>query len=419
MQVHVQGQLPHDGQRRRRADQGRRQAGEVIYHTHRPRPGDRLRDQRRQDVSPSPRKRSSFGQDILLAAAVRRDLTTGQVSDAEGVHQARWRARRSRSTSATPTTATSRRTRPACCRSGRKGVDPRPAHERAPASFEWRGFLKPAQHPQAVNPRDGQLVNWNNKPAPASRRPTTSSATARSIACRCSTAGSPKRAESSTCAGDLGAMNAAATQDLRDVLILPVIKAVLRQGACADARDAQMLALLDQWRAPGRQPAGPQPRRPDRRPGRGRSWTRSTAGGPRSRWSPRSAPRSRTSSAAHEPQQQPQAAASRAAGTPTSTRTCARCWVAACRGRYRRPLLRSGRPAPVARPVGGRRRRRATSSRRTAGPRPGGLARQRHGRANHFAPGLLPTTIRYTNRPTGDSAGRHVQRPSVGRARQT
>ena len=31
---------------------------------------------------------------------------------------------------------------------------------------EWRGFLKPARHPQEKNPKQGFFVSWNNKPAP-------------------------------------------------------------------------------------------------------------------------------------------------------------------------------------------------------------------------------------------------------------
>ena len=31
---------------------------------------------------------------------------------------------------------------------------------------EWQGFLKPAQHPQEKNPKQGFFVSWNNKPAP-------------------------------------------------------------------------------------------------------------------------------------------------------------------------------------------------------------------------------------------------------------
>ncbi len=32
--------------------------------------------------------------------------------------------------------------------------------------YEWRGFLAPNAHPQAIDPPGGAIVNWNNKPAP-------------------------------------------------------------------------------------------------------------------------------------------------------------------------------------------------------------------------------------------------------------
>lgn len=32
--------------------------------------------------------------------------------------------------------------------------------------WEWRGFLDPSQHPQDLNPSEGFMTSWNNKPAP-------------------------------------------------------------------------------------------------------------------------------------------------------------------------------------------------------------------------------------------------------------
>ena len=33
------------------------------------------------------------------------------------------------------------------------------------APYEWQGFLRTAQHPQAIDPPSGVILNWNNKPA--------------------------------------------------------------------------------------------------------------------------------------------------------------------------------------------------------------------------------------------------------------
>lgn len=119
--------------------------------------------------------------------------------------------------------------------------------------FEWRGHLSPAQHPQSVDPPSGQLVNWNNKPAlgfAAADDEYRYGSIFRVLMLERGIA-QHKRRGKITLAGVVGAMNQAATTDLRDVVMLPVIKAVLDGGPAPNARDAQLLQLLDQWRARG------------------------------------------------------------------------------------------------------------------------------------------------------------------------
>src|SRR5262249_6598736 len=36
-------------------------------------------------------------------------------------------------------------------------------------AYEWQGFLRKAQHPQAIDPRSGVILNWNNKQAADAR----------------------------------------------------------------------------------------------------------------------------------------------------------------------------------------------------------------------------------------------------------
>jgi hypothetical protein len=48
-----------------------------------------------------------------------------------------------------------------------------------------------------------------------------------------------------------GAMNAAATQDVRDVLLVPTLSKVLRGGPAPSARAMRMLELLEAWRRNG------------------------------------------------------------------------------------------------------------------------------------------------------------------------
>jgi acyl-homoserine lactone acylase PvdQ len=54
--------------------------------------------------------------------------------------------------------------------SGRLPIRPRDVDPNLPTwgtgSTEWRGWLPAADHPQAIDPAQGFLVSWNNKPAP-------------------------------------------------------------------------------------------------------------------------------------------------------------------------------------------------------------------------------------------------------------
>ena len=49
----------------------------------------------------------------------------------------------------------------------------------------------------------------------------------------------------------VSAMNAAATQDVREMTFEPVLSKLLHGGKAPNARDATMLSLLDQWRKQG------------------------------------------------------------------------------------------------------------------------------------------------------------------------
>ena len=44
-------------------------------------------------------------------------------------------------------------------------VDPR-LPTRGTGQYEWEGYLSADDHPHQTNPKQGQLVNWNNRPAP-------------------------------------------------------------------------------------------------------------------------------------------------------------------------------------------------------------------------------------------------------------
>ncbi|MDQ2910506.1 MAG: penicillin acylase family protein, partial [Actinomycetota bacterium] len=117
-------------------------------------------------------------------------------------------------------------------------------------AFEWRGFEPAKAHAQTINPRSGLIVNWNNKPAlgyaSADDHWTYGSLQRVQLLSRGLAA---KKTHSP--ASMVAAMNRAATQDIRALLVLPSISAVLAGSTAPSPREAQMLALLQSWRTKG------------------------------------------------------------------------------------------------------------------------------------------------------------------------
>jgi acyl-homoserine lactone acylase PvdQ len=116
--------------------------------------------------------------------------------------------------------------------------------------FEWRGFLPARRHPQAINPPRGAILNWNQKPSRSF-----------SAADDNWSYGSVHRVElfdpfidrrrRHSLASVVAAMNGAATQDLRVAEVLPSIDRVLSTGPAPSPREQRMLELLRDWRAKG------------------------------------------------------------------------------------------------------------------------------------------------------------------------
>ena len=116
-------------------------------------------------------------------------------------------------------------------------------------NFEWRGFEKGSKNPHAILTR-GVLNNWNNKPArgfPASDDQWAYGSLNRVNLLNDNTA----KVKRHTLATLTGAMNAAATQDVRVMKFVPVLARLLEGGTPPSARASQMLALLEDWRAKG------------------------------------------------------------------------------------------------------------------------------------------------------------------------
>ena len=115
--------------------------------------------------------------------------------------------------------------------------------------YEWRGF-----HGARVNPKTirsgGVMNNWNNKPArgfPAADDQWSYGSIHRVDLLNTNTA----KRRRHTLATLTGAMNAAATQDVRAIRFVPVLARLLRGGTSPSARATRMLELLEDWRAQG------------------------------------------------------------------------------------------------------------------------------------------------------------------------
>jgi acyl-homoserine lactone acylase PvdQ len=138
--------------------------------------------------------------------------------------------------------------------SGRLPVRPAGADGALPTvgtgEFDWSGFVPEARHAQGVNPKGGAILNWNNKPArgfSASDDNWSYGSVQRVDLLRAGIAAKQKHSLASA----VSAMNAAATQDLRAVAVLPLIEDVLRGSAAPNPRAQQALDLMTAWRKAG------------------------------------------------------------------------------------------------------------------------------------------------------------------------
>jgi acyl-homoserine lactone acylase PvdQ len=111
-------------------------------------------------------------------------------------------------------------------------------------SYEWRGWLAPNAHVHVVDPPSGQIVNWNNKPGAAFGAADDNWSYGSVHRVQLLNNALPK--DKTTPAGVVGAMNKAATKDLRANLV-PLLAKVLAGGSAPNQRDAQMLQLLQSW----------------------------------------------------------------------------------------------------------------------------------------------------------------------------
>jgi acyl-homoserine lactone acylase PvdQ len=116
--------------------------------------------------------------------------------------------------------------------------------------YEWEGFASQARHPQVINPPDGDILNWNNKPAPQFGAADDNWAYG-SVHRNRLLEHAVNRRHRHTLGSLVAAMNRAATQDLRTAEVLPSIVDVLEDVPAPDARAQQMVDLLQAWHDAG------------------------------------------------------------------------------------------------------------------------------------------------------------------------
>ncbi len=115
---------------------------------------------------------------------------------------------------------------------------------------EWRGDVSFGQHPHGINPPNGEIVNWNNRTEAGYEAPDDrwSLGALQRVDLLIHNLGHGNHV---TPAHVVSAMNAAATQDMREATFEPVLSKLLHGGKAPSARDAKMLALLDAWHRHG------------------------------------------------------------------------------------------------------------------------------------------------------------------------
>ncbi|MEK6271210.1 MAG: penicillin acylase family protein [Actinomycetota bacterium] len=197
-------------------------------------------------------KRSSYGKDVLDQLLFRR-LSTGQVNSPSSFFRA---------AAKTPQTFNSfyiDNQHVAMYTSGRLPIRPPAVDPGLPTlgtgAYEWQGFLSDSGHIQGVDPRDGTMTNWNNISAHgfgASDENWGGNGSAARVDLLDYNLARLKGSDGKwTLAEVTAAMNAAATQDVRAIDTVPLLQRLLPRSTSPDSQTAQMLSLLINWRQHG------------------------------------------------------------------------------------------------------------------------------------------------------------------------
>ncbi len=184
------------------------------------------------------RQRSTYGRDALNLAALK-DMTDGKASTPHKFFKA------ANEFGFTFNWGYTSRTSTAYFSSGLLPRRARGLDRRLPTlgtgDFDWQGFLSQNEHPHDISGPHNLLLSWNNRSAPGFMHGDDSAY------------GSVQRVElfnrfpnKVRLPDDVSIMNRAATQDVRSPA-WPVVSAVLRTGKAPNALDRSVVKVLDEW----------------------------------------------------------------------------------------------------------------------------------------------------------------------------
>ncbi len=122
-------------------------------------------------------------------------------------------------------------------------------------NYEWRGYLKAKDHPHGVDPKSGTMVNWNNSVAhrfgAADDQFGRNGSAARVDLLNHELRQQKNKKGKWNISAVTSAMNAAATQDVRAIRTVPLLKRLLAGTTAPNAQAQQMLDLMIAWRGHG------------------------------------------------------------------------------------------------------------------------------------------------------------------------